>query len=208
MRVRSKICGITRLEDARAAIDAGADALGFVFYSHSPRHITVTAAKTILTALPPFVSSVGLFVNASPSEVRNVIENLPLDCLQFHGEETAEFCRQFTRPYIKALRVKPGMDVRAAIADYPDARGVLLDAFDSRLHGGTGQTFDWSLIPPGLSSPVILAGGLTPENVGEAIRQVKPYAVDVSGGVEASKGIKDHAKIRAFLTEVRKLDGH
>jgi phosphoribosylanthranilate isomerase len=168
----------------------------------------VTAAKTILAALPPFVSSVGLFVNASPAEVRNVIDHLPLDCLQFHGEEPAVFCRQFSRPYIKALRVKPGMDLRAAIADYPDARGVLLDAFDSRLYGGTGQAFDWDLIPQDLPVPVILAGGLTPENVVQAIRQVKPYAVDVSGGVEASKGIKDHAKIRAFLTEVRKLDGH
>ena len=206
MRTRIKICGITRHEDAQAAVAAGADALGFVFYSHSPRNVSVAVAKSIVATLPPFVTSIGLFVNAAPSEVKNVLDHVALDCLQFQGEETPAYCQQFNRPYLKALRIKPDSDVQAMVNQYVGARGVLLDSFDSRQHGGTGQTFDWTLVPNGLSLPVILAGGLNPSNVAQAIRTVRPYAVDISSGVEASKGIKDHAKIRAFIDEVHRVD--
>ena len=201
--VRSKICGITRREDALAAVDAGADAIGLVFYANSPRAVTCQQARAIIDALPPFVTTVGLFVNASRDELKEILAAVPLDLLQFHGDETAEDCAGWGRPYIKALRVKQGDDIAAACNAFPGASGILLDAYVEGVPGGTGEAFDWSLIPPGLSKPIILAGGLTPENVAEAITRVKPYAVDVSGGVEASKGIKDPARIRVFIEAVR-----
>nr|WP_315445767.1 phosphoribosylanthranilate isomerase [uncultured Pseudomonas sp.] len=202
--VRSKICGITRIEDALAAVEAGADAIGFVFYAKSPRAVNVQQVRAIIKGLPPFVTTVGLFVNASRCELGEILDAVPLDLLQFHGDESAEECEDWHRPYIKALRVKAGDDIAAAVDAYPSASGVLLDTYVEGVPGGTGEAFDWSLIPQGLSKPLILAGGLTPENVADAVARVKPYAVDVSGGVEASKGIKDHVKVRAFIDAVRK----
>lgn len=201
--VRSKICGITRIEDALAAVAAGADAIGFVFYAKSPRAVTAMQARAIIAALPPFVTTVGLFVNASACELNETLDAVPLDLLQFHGDETPEQCEGYHRPYIKALRVKAGDDIAGACNAYASASGILLDAYVEGVPGGTGQAFDWSLIPQGLSRPIILAGGLTVDNVVQAIDQVRPYAVDVSGGVEKSKGIKDHDKIRAFMHNVR-----
>lgn len=201
--VRIKICGITRIEDALAAVAAGADALGFVFYAKSPRAVTPAQARAIIAALPPFVTTVGLFVDIPRAELKQLLAEVPLDLLQFHGDETPEDCAGYGRPYLKALRVRPGDDVAAAIALYPEASGVLLDTYVPGTPGGTGEAFDWSLVPRNAAKPVILAGGLTSENVAEAVRQVRPYAVDVSGGVEASKGIKDPAKIQAFIQRAR-----
>lgn len=200
--VRSKICGITRIEDALAAVEAGADAIGFVFYPPSPRAVTVKQARAIIAALPPFVSTVGLFVNASRCELNETLDAVPLDLLQFHGDETPEQCDGYHRPFIKALRVQAGDDIAAACRVYRQASGILLDAYVAGVPGGTGESFDWALIPQGLEKPIILAGGLTSANVAQAIAQVRPYAVDVSGGVEKSKGIKDHDKIRAFMSAV------
>lgn len=201
--VRSKICGITRVEDALLAAEAGADAIGLVFYAKSPRAVDVRQARAIVAALPPFVTTVGLFVNASRCEINEILDAVPLDLLQFHGDERAADCAGFHRPYIKALRVQPGDDVRARCAEFPQAAGILLDTFVPGVPGGTGQAFDWSLVPADPGCPIILAGGLDAENVAAAIRQVRPWAVDVSGGVEASKGVKDAAKVRAFVTAVR-----
>ncbi|WP_044874986.1 phosphoribosylanthranilate isomerase [Pseudomonas sp. LFM046] len=201
--VRIKICGITRIEDALAAVAAGADAIGLVFYAKSPRAVTPAQAKAIVAALPPFVTSVGLFVDMPRDELKQVLSEVPLDLLQFHGDEGPEDCAGHGRPYIKALRVKPGDDVAAAISRYPDAAGILLDTYVPGTPGGTGEAFDWSLVPRNAAKPLVLAGGLTPENVGEAVRQVRPYAVDVSGGVEASKGIKDAEKIQSFIRRAR-----
>lgn len=201
--VRSKICGITRIEDGLAAAAAGADAIGLVFYGKSPRAVSVQQARTIVAALPPFVTTVGLFVDASPCELGEILDAVPLDLLQFHGDETPAYCEGWRRPYIKALRVKPGDDIGAQIDAYAGARGVLLDTFVPGVPGGTGEAFDWSLVPRAASKPIILAGGLTPENVAAAIAQVRPYAVDVSGGVEASKGIKDGEKIKRFMQAVK-----
>ena len=202
--VRSKICGITRIEDALLAVAAGADALGFVFYPKSPRAVSIEQARGIIAALPPFVTTVGLFVNADRRELNALLDLLSLDLLQFHGDETPADCAGYGRPYIKALRVKSGDDIAQLAAPYENASGILLDTFVSGIPGGTGAAFDWSLVPHNLSKPVILAGGLTPQNVFTAIEQVRPYAVDVSGGVEASKGIKDADKLKAFLREVRR----
>jgi len=201
--VRSKICGITRVEDALAAVEAGADAIGLVFYAKSPRAVTVQQARSIINALPPFVTTVGLFVDASRCELGEMLDAVPLDLLQFHGDESPENCEGYHRPYIKALRVKPGDDIAAQVALYKNASGVLLDTYVPGIPGGTGEAFDWALVPEGLSKPIILAGGLTAENVAQAIARVRPYAVDVSGGVEAAKGIKDAQKIRAFMQAVR-----
>lgn len=201
--VRSKICGITRIEDGLIAAEAGADAIGLVFYAKSPRAVSVQQARAIIAALPPFVTTVGLFVDADRSELKAILEVLPLDLLQFHGDETPAACEGFARPYIKALRVRPGDDIAARIEPYANAAGILLDTYVAGVPGGTGEAFDWSLVPHGLPKPIILAGGLTAENVRAAIDQVKPYAVDVSGGVEASKGVKDARKVRAFVRAVR-----
>ncbi|MFF7861253.1 MULTISPECIES: phosphoribosylanthranilate isomerase [unclassified Pseudomonas] len=201
--VRSKICGITRIEDALAAAEAGADAIGFVFYAKSPRAVDVRQAREIIAELPPFVTTVGLFVNASRCELNEILEVVPLDLLQFHGDETPQDCEGYHRPWIKALRVRPGDDLEAACQQYAGARGILLDTYVAGVPGGTGEAFDWSLVPERLSKPIILAGGLSADNVGQAIAQVRPYAVDVSGGVEQAKGIKDAAKIEAFMRAVK-----
>jgi phosphoribosylanthranilate isomerase len=205
--VRSKICGITRIEDALSAAEAGADAIGLVFYAKSPRAVSVQQARAIIAALPPFVTTVGLFVDASRQELDEILAAVPLDLLQFHGDESPAFCEALQRPYIKALRVKPGDDLAAQVAAYGQASGVLLDTYVPGIPGGTGEAFDWSLVPQGLNKPIILAGGLVAENVAAAIRQVRPYAVDVSGGVEAGKGIKDAEKIRAFMRAVKTAGG-
>ncbi|MDC7825451.1 phosphoribosylanthranilate isomerase [Pseudomonas sp. BLCC-B13] len=201
--VRVKICGITRVEDALAAVAAGADAIGLVFYAKSPRAVDIEQARAILAALPPFVTSVGLFVDAERSELERILASVPLDLLQFHGDESVQQCEAFGRPYIKALRVKAGDDIAAQVARYPSAQGILLDAYVEGVPGGTGEAFDWSLIPQALSKPLILAGGLRPDNVAEAVSRVRPYAVDVSGGVEASKGVKDVEKVGAFIRAAR-----
>ncbi|HGY9624817.1 phosphoribosylanthranilate isomerase [Pseudomonas juntendi] len=201
--VRSKICGITRIEDALAAAEAGADAIGLVFYAKSPRAVDVHQARAIIAALPPFVTTVGLFVNASRCELNEILEAVPLDLLQFHGDETPADCEGYHRPWVKALRVRPGDDLEAACQQYAGARGILLDTYVPGIPGGTGEAFDWSLVPASLSKPIILAGGLSAGNVGQAIAQVRPFAVDVSGGVEQAKGIKDAAKIEAFMRAVK-----
>lgn len=206
-RTRAKICGITRIEDALAATAAGADAIGLVFYEKSPRAVTVEQAAGICAALPPFVTTVGLFVNAEAAEVEAVMQQAPLDLLQFHGDESAGYCRGFSRPYIKAVRMAEGIDLHAVAATYGDARGLLVDSYQKGVPGGTGHAFDWARIPAGLEMPVILAGGLTPQNVKEAVAQVHPYAVDVSSGVEREKGIKDVDKIIAFMRGVETADG-
>lgn len=202
---RIKICGITRVEDALAAARSGVDALGLVFYDKSPRHVTIKQAMQLAAAIPPFVTLVGLFVNPSAEAVQEILRQVPLDILQFHGEEEPEFCAQFDRPYLKAVRVKHAVDLIQYAARYKDAQGLLLDAFVEGTHGGTGVSFDWTLIPQNLSLPVVLSGGLHLSNVTDAIKQVRPWAVDVSSGVEAAKGIKDAAKIAAFINEVKKI---
>jgi phosphoribosylanthranilate isomerase len=209
---RIKICGITRAEDALVAAQHGADAIGLVFYQSSPRHVSITQAKKLADALPPFVTVVGLFVNADAASVREVMANVPLDMLQFHGDETPEYCSQFSMPYLKAIRVKAGVNLLQYAAEFRRAKGLLLDAHVAGIPGGTGTAFDWKLIPGNLSLPVVLSGGLDAENVAAAIKQVRPYAVDVSSGVEAVKGIntlkgiKDAAKIAAFINEVKRAD--
>jgi len=203
LRTRTKICGITRLEDANASVRAGCDALGFVFYKESPRYIALDAFKVIVKELPPFVTKTGLFVNADPAEIKEAIQSGLVNVLQFHGDETPDFCRQFNFPYIKAVAVSSSVDLIQYAKDFHDAEALLLDAYHEHLKGGTGQTFDWNLIPQSLSKPIVLAGGLTVDNVKEAIKKVKPYAVDVSGGVEESKGIKNSLKIQAFIKETQ-----
>jgi len=206
MATAVKICGITRPEDALAAARAGAHAIGLVFYAKSPRYVTPARAAEIIRVLPPFVTTVGLFVNAQAEEVRAALTEAPVGLLQFHGDETPEFCRQFKRPYVKAMRMKPGVNLLQYARDYHDAKALLLDNYVEDLHGGSGTAFDWSLIPRGLPLPVILSGGLTPENVMEAVRRVRPSAVDVSSGVESAKGIKDTQKVAAFIKGVRNAD--
>lgn len=202
LRVRVKICGITRVEDALAAVAQGADAIGLVFYAPSPRAVSIEQAAAIAKQIPAFVSVVGLFVNAEESFVKDVITQVPLDLLQFHGDETPEQCARYGLPFIKAVRVKSDTNLVQCAKDYSASRALLLDTYTEGVAGGTGHVFDWGLIPSDLNKPVVLAGGLTAENVASAIQQVKPYAVDVSGGVEASKGIKDAAKIAAFMQQV------
>lgn len=210
-RTRIKFCGITRESDALEAVALGADALGFVLHPPSPRYIAPAAAKAIVRSLPPFVSAVGLFVNRPLAEVHGVMAEVPFDLAQFHGEETPEYCSEYGRPYLKAVRLETGHTLEAAARNYADARALLLDAWHPQLAGGTGQTFDWSLIPRVRSKPIVLAGGLDPANVGRALRLVRPYAVDVSGGIERAKGVKDYDKMKAFVAEVsafeREYDG-
>ena len=208
MRTRVKICGITRPGDARAAADAGADAIGLVFYPPSPRFLSVERALEIRDALPPFVQTVALFVNPDAAQVAQVIGRVRPAMLQFHGEETPRFCDEFGLPYIKACRVKggvSGVDLLEYLRPFSGAAGWLLDSHVEE-YGGIGERFDWSLVPAERSHPLILSGGLTRENVQEAVRRVRPWAVDVSSGVESAKGIKDAAKIAAFIAEVRHAD--
>lgn len=206
MRTRVKICGITRIEDAIAAVDAGADALGFVFYAKSPRAVSIADAADIIDRLPAFVTSVALFVDAEPDYVKQVIAQTRVDLLQFHGNETPQMCAQFERPFIKALRMRPDVDLNQQILAYASAKGVLLDAYSPGIPGGTGEQFDWSRIPAEIASQITLAGGLDSSNVAAAIEQVGPYAVDVSGGVELSKGIKDARKLKQFFAEVYRVN--
>ena len=219
MRTRVKICGITRVEDGVAAASAGADAIGLIFWAGSPRCVPFEQARAIVAALPAFVTVVGLFVDPQPEVVRATLAAIPLDLLQFHGDETPDLCASFGRPYIKAVSVRPGVDLLQYAAQFPAAHGLLFDAFEAGgLPGGTGTTFDWTRLPPQLTDPMsrrlILSGGLTPHNVAAAVRQLRPWAVDVSTGVEASdahdkprKGIKSADKILAFIREVRGADG-
>lgn len=202
---RIKICGITRVEDALAAAEAGADAIGLVFYAPSPRAVDAEQAARIVAALPPFVTTVGLFVDADPGEVREVLACVPLDVLQFHGEESDEYCRQFGRPFLKAVRVQSAEQLADVAARWPGASGILLDSYKPGVPGGTGEVFDWRLVPANRDWNLVLAGGLTAANVHQAISEMRPWAVDVSGGVEASKGIKDVEKINAFVQEVKRV---
>jgi phosphoribosylanthranilate isomerase len=206
LRTRIKICGITRVEDAFQVVDAGADAIGLVFYDPSPRSVRIKQAREIAAAVPALVSVVALFVNPDKEYVQEVLNNVRIDLLQFHGDEENDFCSQFKTPFIKAIRVRQASDVVASSLRFPNSVGILLDSYKPGIPGGTGESFDWSLIPKNHSNPIILAGGLTPENVASAINDVQPFAVDISGGVEASKGIKDAEKIKAFVSEIYDVD--
>ncbi len=203
---RIKICGITRPEDAQAAIAHGADAIGLVFYADSPRAVTTEQAAAIAAVVPPFVSVVALFVNEPVASIERTLGRVAIDLIQFHGVETPEFCQQFSRPWIKALRVRADMDIAIVCRQYGGARGVLLDSWTEGVPGGTGQTFDWRLAPRDLSLPVVLAGGLHEHNVGNAIRTLRPAAVDVSGGVESAPGVKDAHRMQRFIAAVRAAD--
>ncbi|MGK0248668.1 MAG: phosphoribosylanthranilate isomerase [Oleispira sp.] len=204
-KVRIKICGLTRNQDVQIAVAEGADALGFVLYAPSPRAVTAEQAASLIKHAPAFVTTVALFVDENAEEIYRALDVCNFDLLQFHGDESPEFCRQFNRPYMKAIRVRSAEDIHRAVQQYPDTKALLLDAYVENLPGGTGQAFDWRLIPE-LSIPWVLAGGLNANNVADAVNQVKPFAVDVSGGVEASKGIKDVQKIKDFISEVRNVE--
>ncbi|MGE0859432.1 MAG: phosphoribosylanthranilate isomerase [Gammaproteobacteria bacterium] len=206
MSVRIKFCGITRVADAQTAVALGADALGFVFYPPSPRAITPSAAAAIVRALPPFVCKVGLFVNAAPATVAATVETAGLDIVQYHGDESPEDCARAPRPWIKAFRVRADLDLAAACAPFGAAAAWLFDTYDEQLYGGSGRSFDWGLLPAERRRPIVLAGGLAPDNVAEAVRRTAPYAVDVSGGIEAAKGIKDQDKMRKFIAEVKRVE--
>ncbi len=206
MRTRVKICGITRPEDGRVAARLGVDAIGLVFYEKSPRNVSIQQAREVCDALPAFVSVVSLFMNPQQSLVDAVLEQCPIDVIQFHGTESAEFCASFARPYIKALGMADGVALGEQIAQYKAAHGILLDSHATGAAGGTGETFDWEIIPPAYRESIILAGGLNPDNVAEAIQRVKPFAVDLSSGVEASPGIKDEALVTRLMNEVKRID--
>ena len=203
---RVKICGITSVADAEFAASCGADAIGLVFYGPSPRNMeSLAVAREVALAVGPFVSVVGLFVNPEMDFVRRVLAAVPLGLLQFHGDEKRGFCAGFERPYIKALRMKTGVDVASRMAEYPDSQGILLDAYRAGVPGGTGEAFDWSRVPSDACKPIVLAGGLSPTNAASAVAQVRPWAVDVSGGVEAAPGIKDSAKVAQFIASAKGL---
>ncbi|MFO1385002.1 MAG: phosphoribosylanthranilate isomerase [Chitinivorax sp.] len=206
MRTRIKVCGFTREDQLAQAAQLGVDAVGLVFYPPSPRNVSIEQAQVLCRAVPPFVTTVGLFVDAPEEQVREVLRQVPLTLLQFHGDETPAYCQQFGLPYIKAVRVKPGLDLLQYATDFASARGLLLDAYVAGVPGGTGERFDWTLIPANLPLPVVLSGGLDPENVTKAINNVRPWAVDVSSGVEQGKGNKDLAKMAAFIDGVRNAD--
>ena len=201
-KVQIKICGITRIEDAIYASKSGVNALGFVFYEKSPRYVDSDKAMHIIESLPPFITTVGLFVNHDAQYIRSILQTVRLDLLQFHGNETPEECLSYSIPYIKAIRMKHNVILSDAVKKYIDAKALLLDTYEDGTIGGTGQQFDWDRIPDIVEKPVILAGGLTPDNVAKAVRRINPYAVDVSGGVESDKGIKNHDKIKAFVWAV------
>lgn len=198
-RTRVKICGITRLDDALNAVQAGADSLGFVFYSPSPRNLELEQARALIKSVPAFISTTALFVNPQPGLVLEVVKQTKVDLLQFHGEESAEFCRGFQRPYIKSIAMHEDTDLEHCAAEYKDARALLLDTYKPGIPGGTGETFNWDWVPSQCSMPLILAGGLTADNVSKAIAQTQAYAVDVSGGVEQAKGIKSAQKMSDFI---------
>lgn len=202
MKTRIKVCGITSVEDAEAAVNAGADAIGLVFYEKSPRYVTVEQARKIALSVPPFIAVVGLFVDADDDFMQTVLDQVPLTLLQFHGNEQDDWCQRWQRQYIKAVRVKPDMLLEQVVRQYPGASGVLLDAYRKGVPGGTGESFDWDLIPASLNKPVVLAGGLDAANVARAINRVSPFAVDVSSGVETKPGEKNHDAIDAFAKAV------
>lgn len=202
-RARIKICGITSVEDAHAVVDAGAEALGLVFYAASPRAVNIEQARAIALAAGPFTVVTGLFVDADPAFVNAVLRQVPLQLLQFHGDESPAYCESFARPYMKAIRMRPELDIAAAIAEHPTASGILLDAYRPGVPGGTGETFDWARVPRFSTKQLVLAGGLTPANITEAIRTTQVYGVDVSGGVESAPGKKDHGKITSFINNAR-----
>jgi phosphoribosylanthranilate isomerase len=203
MRTRVKICGITRPEDAHAAIRYGADALGLVFYPPSPRAVTIEQAREIVAGLSPYVTVVGLFVNEDSAKIADVLSKVRIDLLQFHGDETPEECINYSKPYTKAIRMRDDVDLKAELDRFSHAEGLLLDTYRKGVPGGTGFVFNWDKIPQDITGSIILAGGLSPDNVEQAIKQVQPYAVDVSGGVEKEKGIKDQDKIAAFMRGVK-----
>ncbi len=203
MRTRVKICGITRVQDGVAAATAGADAIGLVFYANSPRHVEIDRAAEIASALQPFVTRVALFVNASAEEIGRVTRQVPIDLIQFHGSESPDFCSAQGIPYIKAIRMKPGVNLHEQRELYHLSTGLLVDSYRAGVPGGTGESFNWSLIPADLSADIVLAGGLTPDNVAGAIRVVHPWGVDVSGGVEAAKGMKDAEAIKQLIRGVQ-----
>ncbi len=205
-QTRIKICGITRPEDASLAVACGADAIGLVFYAKSPRAVTVEQAQRIVQVVPPFVSVVALFVNELADQIDRILQSVQIDLIQFHGDEPPEFCEQFGRPWVKALRVRPGLDIQGLCHTYQGARGLLLDSWQEGVPGGTGKVFDWQLAPRNLTLPVVLAGGLDADNVSAAIESLQPAAVDISGGVEQSPGIKDADKIRRFIAAVHAAD--
>jgi phosphoribosylanthranilate isomerase len=204
-RTRIKICGLTREADVDCAVDAGADAVGFVFYAHSPRRVSLARAVELARRLPPFVVPVGLFVNAAATEVAAAAAAIPQLVLQFHGDETPDECRRHARAFLRAARMRPGFDLLDFAAVYASAQAILLDAHVEGFGGG-GKVFDWSLIPPGVPLPVVLSGGLHAGNVIDAIERLRPWAVDVSSGVESAKGVKDHAAVRRFCVAVRDAD--
>lgn len=206
MRTRVKICGFTRVEDAVYAAHQGVDAIGLVFYAPSPRNVTIAQAVDICSALPAFTTVVALFVDESEKVIRDVLRQVPIDCLQFHGDEPATACRIYGKPYIKAIRMQPDTHIAELTQHYHDATGLLLDAYHPDTKGGTGHSFDWELIPNNCKLPIILAGGLDETNVGQAIHTVRPYALDLSSGVESSKGIKDARKIAALIQQVNEGD--
>lgn len=206
MRTRVKICGLTRPEDAAAAVRLGADAVGLVFYERSPRRVSPARAAEIVAELPPFVAAVGLFVDASQEVIRATLDRVRIDVLQFHGDEGPHECAAFGLPYVKAIRVRAADNLRGRAEAYAGAGALLFDTYRAGVPGGTGERFDWSALPAGLGRPVILAGGLAPENVAEAVSTVRPYAVDVSGGVESAEGIKDAERMAAFFAAVRTAD--
>lgn len=206
MRTRVKICGITSVEDGLTAARHGADAIGLVFHRPSPRYVTPQRAREIAASLPPFIARVAVLVNPSPEDLNEIVRACRPDALQFHGEESPSFCRSFGIPYLRAIRVRASVDLLESLSPYDDAAGWLLDAYRPDLYGGAGETFDWGLIPQAASRPVVLSGGLNARNVGDAIRSVRPWAVDVSSGVESAKGVKDAGLIAAFIAEVRNAD--
>ena len=206
MRTRVKICGFTRVEDAVYAAHLGVDAIGLVFYPPSPRHVEIEQAIKIVNALPAFTSVVALFVDEQEARIREVLARVSIDCLQFHGDEPAEACRIYGKRYIKAVRMQDGIDIGALALHYHDAAGLLLDAYHPGAKGGTGSQFDWELIPRQCTLPVILAGGLDETNAKQAVQTVRPYALDVSSGVEAEKGVKDSLKMAAFIKQVNEGD--
>jgi phosphoribosylanthranilate isomerase len=203
MRTRIKVCGITRCEDALAAAEAGVDAIGLVFYPPSPRHLEIGQAAEIAACLPPFVTTVGLFVNADSETIAEVVDRVGIDLIQFHGNECPDYCAGHRRPWIRALRMKEDIDLVAEAARFDSARGLLLDAYRPGVPGGTGETFDWARIPRALAGCIVLAGGLSPDNVADAVARVHPWGVDVSGGVESAPGIKDRRLIARFVEAVR-----
>ena len=206
MRTRVKICGFTRVEDAVYAANLGVDAIGLVFYPPSPRHVGIEQAIKIVNALPAFTSIVALFADEEESKIRDVLARVPVDCLQFHGDEPAEACRIYGKRYLKAVRMQDDIDIGALALSYHDAAGLLLDAYHPGVKGGTGSQFDWELIPKQCNLPIILAGGLDETNAKQAVQSVRPYALDVSSGVEADKGIKDSHKMAAFIKQVNEGD--